>query len=29
MKYQSEEIDAEDNFLILKNWIRDVMEISF
>jgi hypothetical protein len=29
LKYQSKGIDAEDGFLILKNWIRDVMEIGF
>jgi hypothetical protein len=26
---ENERIDAEDNFLILENWIRDVMEIGF
>jgi hypothetical protein len=29
LKYQNEGIDAEDDFLILKNWIRGVMEAGF
>jgi hypothetical protein len=29
LKYQNEEIDAENNFLILGDWIRDVMEAGF
>jgi hypothetical protein len=29
LRYQSERIDAENGFLILKNWIRDVMEADF
>jgi hypothetical protein len=28
-RYQSEGIDTEDGFLILKNWIRDGMEADF
>jgi hypothetical protein len=29
LKYQNEGIGAEDDFLIFKNWIRDVMEAGF
>jgi hypothetical protein len=29
LRYQNEGIAAEDNFLILENWIRDVMEAGF
>jgi hypothetical protein len=29
LKYQSERIGPEDGFLILKSWIRDVMEAGF
>jgi hypothetical protein len=29
LRYQSEGIDAEDDFLILKSWIRDGMEAGF
>jgi hypothetical protein len=29
LRYQSEEIDAEDGFLILESWIRGGMEAGF
>jgi hypothetical protein len=29
LRYQSEEINAENDFLILKNWIKSGMEADF
>jgi hypothetical protein len=29
LRYQNEGMDAEDDFLIFENWIKDVMETDF
>jgi hypothetical protein len=29
LRYQNEGIDAENGFLIFKDWIRDIMEVGF